>query len=186
MPSNGIGSLPPDVRQTISDVADEILSNFVVNMQGDDCEPVTEQVQGLLQTKLDLRHMSKKSINDILMALSTPTPTTKVKVKTSKKSRPNSDPATISEWQRSHLIEFLAEELIGTDQARRAFDLLDIDGKQFVCLQDLQRAASKLLLGDEMNDDALIEMIQEYEATGDGHGILTRDDIIRIARDVNL
>jgi Ca2+-binding EF-hand superfamily protein len=74
------------------------------------------------------------------------------------------------------------QKWIQTSKAERAFALLDEGQKEFVVVQDLQRVATDLLQDATVDD--LHEMVQEFDQSGDG--ILTKDDLIRIARKVGL
>ena len=68
-------------------------------------------------------------------------------------------------------------------KAERVFHLLDEAGKGVIVLQDLKRVSGEIL-GEETTDNELIEMIQEIDQSGDG--ILSKQDMIRIARQVGL
>jgi Ca2+-binding EF-hand superfamily protein len=70
-----------------------------------------------------------------------------------------------------------------TAKAERAFTLLDEAKKDFVVVEDLQRVASEMP-GEDVTPEELEEMVQEFDQSG--AGILTKDDLIRIARDVGL
>lgn len=68
-------------------------------------------------------------------------------------------------------------------KAERIFHILDEAGKGVIVLQDLKRVSGEIL-GEETTEDELIEMIQEIDQSGDG--ILSKQDMIRIARHVRL
>jgi Ca2+-binding EF-hand superfamily protein len=70
-----------------------------------------------------------------------------------------------------------------THKAERAFTLLDEAKKDFVVVEDLQRAASEMP-GEEVTPEQLEEMVHEFDQSG--AGILTKDDLIRIAREIGL
>lgn len=79
-----------------------------------------------------------------------------------------------------------------TERARQVFHLLDTAGKGVVVVEDLQRAVSEVYDttnnindGNNIEDDDLNEMIQEFDNSG-GSGLLTEDDLILIARKVGL
>jgi len=68
-------------------------------------------------------------------------------------------------------------------KAERAFDLLDGAKKGVIVLGDLQRVARDIL-GEDITDQELIEMIEEVDRSGDG--ILFKEDFVRVARHVQL
>jgi Ca2+-binding EF-hand superfamily protein len=70
-----------------------------------------------------------------------------------------------------------------TAKAERAFTLLDEAKKDFVVVEDLQRVASEMP-GEDITPEQLEEMLEAFDQSG--AGILTKDDLIRIARDVGL
>jgi EF-hand domain pair len=92
-------------------------------------------------------------------------------------------------------LQHLAEALhVQTESAIRVFDLLDADQRGVVVLEDLQRAAPDILgegIGggsgkskDSWKEEDLVQMVSQMDRSGDG--LLTRDDMIRIARTVGL
>jgi EF-hand domain pair len=92
-------------------------------------------------------------------------------------------------------LQHLAEALhVQTESAIRVFDLLDADQKGVVVLEDLQRVAPDILgegIGDgsgkskdSWKEEDLVQMVSQMDRSGDG--LLTRDDMIRIARTVGL
>jgi Ca2+-binding EF-hand superfamily protein len=70
-----------------------------------------------------------------------------------------------------------------TEKAERAFTLLDEAKKDFVVVEDLQRVASEMP-GEDITPEQLEEMVHEFDLSG--AGILTKDDLIRIAREIGL
>jgi hypothetical protein len=88
----------------------------------------------------------------------------------------------------------LAEALHAqTCRAVRVFELLDVAGKGVVVVEDLRRVAPDILgdgngsvepSGSAWKDADLVEMVTLVDRSGDG--ILTKDDVIRIARKVGL
>ena len=81
-------------------------------------------------------------------------------------------------------LQRLAERLtIQTENAKRVFELLDENGKGVVVLQDLQRVASDVMGDGKWEDEDLIGMVQLVAAAD---GLVTQDDIIRVARKVEL
>lgn len=71
-----------------------------------------------------------------------------------------------------------------TESAKKAFQIMDVDEKKFVVLEDLRRVAAEVLLEEQVSDDELHEMIQEFDRSGSE--ILSEDDFVRIARKVGL
>jgi Ca2+-binding EF-hand superfamily protein len=70
-------------------------------------------------------------------------------------------------------------------RADRAFSLLDVAGKGVVIVEDMQRAAREVMLGDEkVTDEDVEEMMQEVDQSGDG--LLTKEDFYRLAIKINL
>ena len=81
-------------------------------------------------------------------------------------------------------LETLAVEMYRQQKkAELVFDMLDEAGKGVIVMQDLQRVYSEVLR-DEISGDEIVEMIQEVDRSGDG--ILDKEDMIRIARQVHL
>lgn len=62
------------------------------------------------------------------------------------------------------------------DEINRAFDLYDEGAKGKVTLDDLRRVAEQL--GDSLEEDELISMIDEFDLDGDG--ALNRDEFLGI------
>ena len=81
------------------------------------------------------------------------------------------------------LENFAVEKYVQQEKAERVFDLLDEAGKGVVVLQDLERVATEIL-GEDITEEELVEMIQEVDRSGDG--ILNKSDLVRIARQVRL
>jgi hypothetical protein len=90
-------------------------------------------------------------------------------------------------------LQHLAEALhVQTESAIRVFELLDVDRKGVVVLEDLQRVAPDILgegTGnsngkDSWKEEDLVQMVAQVDRSGDG--LLTKDDMIRIARAVGL
>jgi len=84
-------------------------------------------------------------------------------------------------------LEELAIRLhLQTERARKVFDLLDAAGKGVVVLEDLQRFVGEVLTGGDstIDDDDLMEMVEEFDTSG--CGLLSRDDLVLIARKVGL
>lgn len=87
-------------------------------------------------------------------------------------------------------LQHLAEALHAqTENAIRVFQLLDVDGKGVVVLEDLQRVAPDIMGGEgsgknSWKDEDLVQMVSQVDRSGDG--LLTKDDMIRIARAVGL
>ena len=83
------------------------------------------------------------------------------------------------------LQDLLERLYVQTEKARKVFALLDHAGKGVVVLEDLQTVLSNdQVLQNEVGDDNLEEMMQAVDTSGDG--LLTCDDMIRIARTVGL
>lgn len=80
-------------------------------------------------------------------------------------------------------IERLACELsVQTSDAEKVFQLLDVDGKGVVVVEDLKRVAGELL--EDVDNDELLEMVEEMDQSS--QGLLSLDDMVRIARRVGL
>lgn len=74
-----------------------------------------------------------------------------------------------------------------TERANKVFEMLDTGGKGVVVIEDLQRAATEFLDDGSVDDDDLVDMMQEFDkSSSDGEGLLTKDDIVLIARKVGL
>jgi hypothetical protein len=80
-----------------------------------------------------------------------------------------------------------------TVQANAVFDLLDMDGKGCVVAEDLHRAVAELWTreSDEGISEEQVEEMMQFAGTDktdmhDDMRMLSRDDIVRIARMVNL
>jgi len=70
-------------------------------------------------------------------------------------------------------------------KAQQVFQLLDHVGKGCVVVQDLQRAVEELELdADDWSVDELQEMMSLFDTNDTG--LLSKDDVLRIARQVNL
>jgi Ca2+-binding EF-hand superfamily protein len=73
--------------------------------------------------------------------------------------------------------------LIQRQKALRAFELFDKDGKDFICVQDLQRVA--LELGEtSMTELQLEAMIDDADVRG--QGFLSRDDFLTLAESLDI
>lgn len=86
---------------------------------------------------------------------------------------------TILPKQQSEMCELLARLELQTERARKVFSLMDSNDKGCVVAQDLLQAD----LDGELEEDHVLEMIEEFAPDRE---ILTVNDIIRIARIVNL
>lgn len=62
------------------------------------------------------------------------------------------------------------------DEINRAFDLLDRDRKGLITFEDLHRVAREL--GEGMQDDELLAMIEEFDVRGEGGA--NRDEFLGI------
>jgi centrin-3 len=62
------------------------------------------------------------------------------------------------------------------DEINRAFDLLDVDGKGGISVEDLRRVARELNEG--LQEDELNAMIDEFDLDGDG--IISREEFLGI------
>jgi hypothetical protein len=95
-------------------------------------------------------------------------------------------------------VEMAMESLVArayrqTVQANAVFDLLDMDGKGCVVAEDLHRAVAELWTreSDESISEDQVEEMMQFAGTDqidmhDDMKILSRDDLVRIARMVNL
>jgi hypothetical protein len=92
--------------------------------------------------------------------------------------RPPLVPETLT--NKNKLCEWLAAMVWQTQQARKVFALMDTHDKGCIVAQDLLQADLDGALDEEM----VVEMMEEF-VPGDGE-VLTENDIIRIARLVNL
>ncbi len=88
-----------------------------------------------------------------------------------------------NETFRKEIVQLASQKWTQTTKAERACTLLDEAKKDFVVVEDLQRAASEMP-GEDVSTPELEEMIKAFDQSG--AGILTKDDLIRIARDVGL
>jgi hypothetical protein len=86
-------------------------------------------------------------------------------------------PATLT--NKDNLCEWLAVMVWQTQQARQVFALMDTHDKGCIVAQDLLTADLDGALDEEM----VVEMMEEFVPDGE---VLTENDIIRIARLVNL
>jgi Ca2+-binding EF-hand superfamily protein len=84
---------------------------------------------------------------------------------------------------RKEIEQLATQKWTQTQKAERAFTLLDVAKKDFVVVEDLQRVASEMP-GEEVTPEQLEEMVHEFDQSG--AGILTKDDLIRIAREIGL
>jgi Ca2+-binding EF-hand superfamily protein len=62
------------------------------------------------------------------------------------------------------------------EEINRAFDLFDGENKGRITLQDLQRVARELQ--ENLQDDELLAMIEEFDMTGDGS--ISREEFLNI------
>jgi calcium-binding protein CML len=85
-------------------------------------------------------------------------------------------------FDESSFLHFAALKLLQTEKAHKAFDLMDVDQKGVVVLEDLQRVAQEL--GEDFSERELMEMIEFVDRSGDG--MLRPKDFARIARRVKL
>jgi Ca2+-binding EF-hand superfamily protein len=115
-----------------------------------------EDVQEAFEQKLDLAHVDTSEILSCL---------------------------ALDKDLRASLESLAVEKYRQQKKAVLVFNLLDEAGKGVVVLEDLQRVSLEML-GEEIDDDELVEMIQQVDRSGDG--ILDKDDMIRIARQVGL
>ena len=81
------------------------------------------------------------------------------------------------------LLDLMCRKHSQQHKAERVFRLLDGTGKGVVVLEDLQRLAAEMI-GEDLSDEDLTEMVTEIDQSGDG--ILTLDDFIRLAALVDL
>jgi hypothetical protein len=93
--------------------------------------------------------------------------------------------------RQQHLLEQLAIDLhIQTKKAELIFSMLDIDQKGVVVLQDIQRAIHDVLDDNDTRNnlsyDDIVEMIEMFDENGTKDGLLYLNDLIKIARTVNL
>lgn len=78
-----------------------------------------------------------------------------------------------------HLVQAERDPL---EEIRKAFQLFDDDGSNFISLKNLRRVAKEL--GETMTDDELQEMIDEADRDGDGQ--ISEEEFIRIMKKTNL
>lgn len=83
----------------------------------------------------------------------------------------------------ANLRELLVAKYLQQKRAERVFSLIDEAGKGIVVVEDLVRIASDIM-GEEITEEQLMEMINEFDRSGDG--MLSKDDIITIANLVGL
>jgi Ca2+-binding EF-hand superfamily protein len=88
-----------------------------------------------------------------------------------------------NETFQQEIEQLASQKWTQTAKAERAFTLLDEAKRDFVVVEDLQRVASEMP-GEDVTPEQLQEMIEAFDQSG--AGILTKDDLIRIARDVGL
>lgn len=97
-------------------------------------------------------------------------------------------PPAAAAGSKDVLCEWLAALVWQTQQARKVFALLDTHGKGCIVAQDLLNGD----LDGALDEDAVVEMMDAFRVGGarsgddDDSAVLTEDDIIRIARLVNL
>eukprot|EP00980_Cylindrotheca_fusiformis_P028675 scaffold22635_cov134-Cylindrotheca_fusiformis.AAC.3 len=82
------------------------------------------------------------------------------------------------ELDESDFVHYAALKVIQTEKAQKAFDLIDVDDKGVVVLEDLQRLSSEL--EEDFTEQELEEMIEFADRSGDG--MLRLKDFIKIAR----
>jgi len=71
-----------------------------------------------------------------------------------------------------------------TIKAAQVFELLDKNGKGCIVIQDVQQACDEILTGEQaVTSEEVSEMMEEFCSSNE---LLSKDDIIRIARQVNL
>ena len=74
-------------------------------------------------------------------------------------------------------------KLVQRQQAQRAFELFDKDGKGLICVQDLQRVAVEL--GEtSLTEIQLQDMIQYADA--EGEGLLSKADFMALAESLDI
>jgi Ca2+-binding EF-hand superfamily protein len=74
-------------------------------------------------------------------------------------------------------------KLVQRQQAQRAFELFDKDGKGLICVQDLQRVAEEL--GEtSLTEIQLQDMIQYADA--EGEGLLSKADFMALAESLDI
>ncbi|GKY92686.1 hypothetical protein MPSEU_000238700 [Mayamaea pseudoterrestris] len=78
------------------------------------------------------------------------------------------------------LERLIADAYRQTQRAHRVFRLLDTADKGVVIVEDLQRVCQEL--DQNLEEDELDEMINQYAQDG----LLTKDDLVKIARQVGL
>jgi hypothetical protein len=86
----------------------------------------------------------------------------------------------LSDDTTTTLEQLISDAYRQTQRAHRVFELLDTAGKGLVVMEDLQSACQRL--GQELDADELEEMINQYAEDG----LLTKDDFVKIARQVGL
>lgn len=173
------GDVPLDVQQKIQAVIANQLSLLQSTKSDDNSEPASPDlgnnnisaiaVCDALENELNLSHLS---VDEIAQAL----------------SQNGGDGGEIA------LQQVAADAHRQSQKVRAVFRLLDPAGKGCVVIEDLQRAVHELELpngagsgadGEEWNVEQLEEMVNLFDSSG-GAGILSLNDLARIAREVNL
>jgi len=154
--SNEVENIPPSIRSKIC----KIVGSFSFD-DGESSSAVAKQIEKVFCDELDIQFVSREDIQSCL------------------------DSKENTEKKHQQLKELAAKNYAQTKRALRAFELLDEAGKGCVVVEDLQRVANEILGEDgQTTEDDLIEMIQQFDQSGDG--VLSKDDFIRIARQVGL
>ncbi|ODN02466.1 Centrin-2, partial [Orchesella cincta] len=80
------------------------------------------------------------------------------------------------------VIEMKLAEKDSKDEIQKAFNLFDKDHTGLITFQNLKQIASEL--GEELNDEEILEMITEADADGDG--AVNQDEFFRIMKKTSL
>lgn len=88
----------------------------------------------------------------------------------------------MEELDKALFLRFAAFKMLQIEQAYKAFDLIDVDKKGLVVLEDLRRVAQEL--EEDLSEEDLIEMIELVDRSGEG--FLRRKDFLKIARNIDL
>jgi len=91
---------------------------------------------------------------------------------------------SVESLDETSFIRFATMKRIQVDKALDVFEIMDKDKKGIIVVEDLERIANDLEEG--MTREELEEMIVFADGSGSGDGFLTPQDLIRIARKVNL
>lgn len=94
----------------------------------------------------------------------------------------NDSNTVVVRMNESCFVRLATARLEQMERAETAFDLLDCDEKGVVVMEDVQRVAQEL--GEDWTRDEIVEMIDLVDRGGDG--LLTRDDLFRLAVKINL